>query len=107
MLKEVYPIVLNNHIIADNWDADIGIPDIKVAILWNGPWHYKEMNFSNHSLSQVQNRDKIKIKLFESLGWKVEVFEDRYYIPEKAFEKLVGNGGTAPPSSRYERLASL
>ena len=73
----------------------------------NGPWHYKEMGFSNHSPLQVQNRDKIKINLFQSLGWKVEIFEDRYYTPESAFNKLVGNGGTAPPSNRYERLASL
>jgi hypothetical protein len=75
-----------NHIIADGWDADIVIPDHKIAILWNGPWHYKEMNLKNHSLAQVKNRDKIKTSLFESLGWTVLVFEDRHYTPESAFE---------------------
>ena len=96
---------LSNHIIADNWDADIVLLDQKIAILWNGPWHYKEMNISNHSLQQVQNRDKIKIKLFLSLGWHVYVFEDRYYTPEQAF--VVVRDGTAPPSITYEVTASL
>lgn len=77
-----------NHIIADGWDADIVIPDHKIAILWNGPWHYKEMNLKNHSLAQVQNRDKIKTSLFESLGWTVLVFEDRHYTPESAFKVI-------------------
>lgn len=96
---------LSNHIISDGWDADIVLPDHKIAIMWNGPWHYKQMNISNHSLSQVQNRDRIKIDLFKSLGWKVYVFEDRYYTPEQAF--LVVRDGTAPPSTTYEVAASL
>ena len=93
----IYP----NEIIADGWDADITFPDLKIAILWNGPWHYKEMNMKNHSLKQVQNRDKLKIKLFESLGWKVLIFEDRYYTPESAFEivkEMVGVMGIEPTS---------
>ena len=56
----------------------------------------------NHSLKQVQNRDKIKTKLFKSLGWKVLVFEDRYFTPESAFEiikKMVGDAGSAPTTS--------
>jgi hypothetical protein len=83
--------VRSNYIIEDGWDADIVIYDLKIAILWNGPWHYKEMNMSNHSLSQVQTRDKIKKKLFESSGWTVVIFEDRYYTPSSAFEQLVGD----------------
>ena len=71
------------------WDADIILHDYKIAILWNGPWHYKEMKLKNHSLSQVQNRDKIKTKLFENAGWKVMIFEDRYYSPETAFEEIL------------------
>jgi hypothetical protein len=79
----------SNHIIADGWDADIVLPEHKIAILWNGPWHYTQMPFNNHSLKQVQNRDKIKTNLFESLGWKVLVFEDRTYTPESAFNELI------------------
>ena len=81
--------VEHNKPIFNGWDADIIIYDIKIAILWNGPWHYKEMGLSNHSLLQVQNRDKIKQKEIEALGWKCIIFEDRYYTPEKAFNELV------------------
>lgn len=93
----------NDTSIANGWDADILIHDTKTAILWNGPWHYKEMGFSNHSLSQVQNRDRIKMKKFESVGWKIVIFEDRYFTPETAFLELVAGGGNAPPSEQtYE-----
>jgi len=83
--------VTSNEKLVDGWDADILIYDTKTAILWNGPWHYKEMNFGNHSLKQVQNRDSIKIKLFENEGWKVLIFEDRYHTPQSAFSLLIND----------------
>ncbi len=86
--------VVSNYVISDGWDADIVLLDFKTAILWNGPWHYKEMGLKNHSLKQVQTRDKIKTKLFKDLGWNVYIFEDRYYTPEQAF--VVVRAGTAP-----------
>ena len=89
LCKNKFPTAKSNSIIAEGWDADIVIADKKVAILWNGPWHYRDMKMSNHSLSQVQNRDKIKTELFKSLGWKVIVFEDRYYTPTSAFEIII------------------
>ena len=89
-----FPKSESNLIIADGWDADIVIPDHKIAILWNGPWHYKDMKMKNHSLAQVQTRDKIKTKLFESLGWTVIVYEDRYYTPETAFQDLIKRVGS-------------
>jgi hypothetical protein len=70
LCQSYYSNVLSNHIISDNWDADIVLPDHKLAILWNGPWHYKDMGIKGVSLKQIQNRDAIKTKLFESLGWK-------------------------------------
>lgn len=81
-------VTTNDNSIANGWDADILLHDHKIAVLWNGPWHYKEMGFGNHSLLQVQNRDKIKIKEFQKAGWSVEVFEDRHFTPETAFEML-------------------
>lgn len=45
----------------NGWDADIIIPNIKVAVLWNGKWHYEQIK-KGHSVKQVQNRDKIKLK---------------------------------------------
>lgn len=89
LCKSHFNTVLSNYKIIDNWDADIVIPEYKIAILWNGPWHYKEMHIGNHSLKQVQNRDKIKIKLFNSINWNVFVFEDRHYTPQSAFEHIL------------------
>lgn len=88
LCKKLDKDVKNNIVISDGWDADIVFEDRKIAILWNGPWHYQEMPHKNHSLKQVQNRDKIKADLFQKLGWKVIVFEDRYYSPETAFEEI-------------------
>lgn len=102
--------VSSNTPVAKKWDSDIVLNDHKICIFWNGPWHYREMNCFKHSLKQVKSRDNIKIKLFTSLGWDVLVFEDRTYTPKEAFDiikNLVENGGTAPPSVRYERTASL
>lgn len=80
--------VTHNTQIVAGWDADILLHDYKIAILWNGPWHYKQMPFSNHSLKQVQNRDKIKIKEFSNIGWKVLVYEDRNFTVAQAFADI-------------------
>lgn len=89
--KNYYKIVTHNEQMFDGWDADILIHDTKTAILWNGPWHYRQMPFSGHSLKQVQARDKIKTAIFIKNGWNIIVFEDRFYTPETAFEKLKEN----------------
>lgn len=88
LCESFFQNVSHNKPIANGWDADILLEDHQIAILWNGPWHYKEMSFEKHSLKQVQNRDKIKIKEFENIGWTVLVYEDRYYTPETAFEDI-------------------
>lgn len=89
LLYPLFKRVTHNEPIANGWDADILIYDHKIAILWNGPWHYKEMGHSNHSLKQVRNRDKIKILEFNKIGWKVIAFEDRNYTPESAKIELL------------------
>lgn len=85
-----------NKVIMDGWDIDISIPELKIAIMWNGPWHYKEMKGLNHSLKQVHNRDLIKRRLFKSNGWKVLIFEDRYWSPQLAFSAMVTHLGIEP-----------
>lgn len=93
--------VTHNEPIFNGWDADILIHDTKTAILWNGPWHYKNMPGLKHSLKQVQNRDKIKIKEIETAGWTAVVFEDRFFSPETAFSELVGLLGLEPRTERF------
>lgn len=81
--------VTHNNSIFNGWDADILIHDLKIAILWNGPWHYQTMPVRNHSLAQVQNRDRIKIAEIINHGWAPIVYEDRHFTPITAFNDLL------------------
>lgn len=67
--------VLHNEQMFNGWDADVILPDLKIAVLWNGPWHYKKIT-QKHSLAQVQNRDKLKMKEIESYGYSSYVIQD-------------------------------
>lgn len=81
--------VNHNKVLIDGWDADIIIYDETIAILWNGIWHRKQMPHKNHSISQVQNRDRLKKKTLSEAGWKVLVFEDDQWTPQTAFENIL------------------
>lgn len=72
---EYFKNVLTNVNMFNGWDADIIIPELKIAILWNGIWHHKKIT-KKHSLLQVQNRDKIKIKEIELFGYKPYIIDD-------------------------------
>ena len=67
--------VLHNAVMFNGWDADIIIPSLKVAILWNGPWHYIEIS-KTQKLKQVQNRDKIKLREIINCGYRPYIVED-------------------------------
>ena len=75
LCKEVFSNVLCNESIFNGWDADVIIPDLKVAVLWNGIWHYEKL-FKAHSLIQVQNRDRIKIGEIKKAGYVPYVVRD-------------------------------
>ncbi len=80
-----------NEPIFNGWDSDVIIDDYKLAILWNGNWHYKQIGIK-HSLLQVQNRDKIKIKEIIKFGYEPYIIKDLgKYNPEfvkREFEKI-------------------
>lgn len=75
MCKENFGNVLNNTPMFNGWDADVILPDIKVAVMWNGRWHYEEI-MEGTSLKQIQNRDRIKIKEIEAHGYTPYVIKD-------------------------------
>lgn len=84
-----YEITHNEEVIHKfKYDADIIIRDLKIAILWNGIWHYKELGFTNYSLEEIKKRDNKKIEFFYENGWDVFIFEDHIYNPENAFKIL-------------------
>lgn len=67
--------VLHNETIFNGWDADIILLNYKVAILWNGPWHYYKVT-EKHNLAQVQNRDQIKISEIIKAGFRPYIIKD-------------------------------
>lgn len=67
--------VKTNEPMFNGWDADVVIEDIKVAVLWNGKWHYEKLA-EGHSVKQVHNRDKIKQKEIRKLGYTPYIIKD-------------------------------
>lgn len=87
LCKQRFNQVLHNECIFNGWDADIIIEDLKIAVLWNGPWHYKKIK-ENHSVEQVQNRDKIKINEIKRAGYIPYIIQDmgkynKYFVEEQ------------------------
>lgn len=77
-----------NEPLFDGWDADVLIYDHKIAVLWNGDWHYREMGCYNHNLSQVQTRDAFKSELIKKHGWLLYIVKDTSDKPTKPEEAL-------------------
>lgn len=73
--KNYFKNVQHNKPIFNGWDADVIIEDIKYAILWNGPWHYRKIKYGQ-SIEQIQNRDKIKIKEIVDCGYTPYIIKD-------------------------------
>jgi hypothetical protein len=67
--------ITTNEPYFDGWDADVIIHSKKVAILWNGQWHYKQITKAQ-SLLQVQTRDKIKMSIIEKYGYTPYIIKD-------------------------------
>lgn len=75
LCKDYFSHVDSNELIFNGWDADVIIHDYKIAILWNGAWHYKEIH-RKCSLKQIQNRDKIKTQEIIKYGYIPYVIKD-------------------------------
>lgn len=75
LCEATFENVLTNEPIFDGCDADVILPDLKIAILWNGIWHYQQVR-KNHSVLQVQSRDKIKMKIIKRHGYACYIIKD-------------------------------
>lgn len=73
LIQEKFPDALPNEPMFNGWDADIVIPSKKIAILWNGAWHYKDLL---GGLKKIQNRDKIKYKEIVKKGYMPYIVVD-------------------------------
>ena len=74
-----------NEPIFNGWDADVILPIQKIAILWNGKWHYEKIT-KKHSVQQVQNRDKIKLDEIKNLGYDSYIIKDLGSFDKKFVE---------------------
>lgn len=94
LCEKEFKVVYFNEKMFNGWDADIIIDDYKLAILWNGVWHYKQIT-KKHSLEQVQNRDKIKINEIIKLEYEPYIIKDlgkfNKEFVELEFDKLKKN----------------
>lgn len=75
LCKKHFNNVLSNERMFNGWDADIILPDYKIAILYNGKWHYEEIS-KQVSLIQIQNRDKIKESEIRKCGYIPYIIKD-------------------------------
>jgi hypothetical protein len=75
LCQQKFKIVKTNENLFNGWDADIILFNEKVAIHWNGIWHYEQIS-KKQSLKQVQTRDKFKIENVEKCGYKNYVVKD-------------------------------
>lgn len=74
-LCQEYFTITTNEPYFDGWDADVILHDQKVAILWNGAWHYKQIS-KTQQLTQVQARDRVKTAIINKYGYTPYVIKD-------------------------------
>lgn len=72
---EIYPDTISNKRMFDGWDADIIIPSLKLAIHWNGPWHYKSI-MGDELLERVKLKDQLRYKAIETCGYSNYIIQD-------------------------------
>ena len=53
LCNEKFSNVIHNEQIFNGWDADVILQDLKIAILWNGKWHYEKIT-KNIQLSKFK-----------------------------------------------------
>lgn len=75
LCENYFDNVEHNKPIFNGWDADIILPDIKFAILWNGNVHYKPI-FGEANYNRIINRDKIKLKEINNAGYIPYIIKD-------------------------------
>ena len=75
LCKTIYKDVLCNIPMFNKWDADVILPNEKIAVLWDGIWHHKKCA-KKHSLERTQMKDKIKRHEIENAGYIPYVIND-------------------------------
>ena len=59
----------------NRWDCDVVIPKCRLAVCYNGIWHYQKVA-KTHKLKQVQSRDLIKKSIIHDNGYIQYIVKD-------------------------------
>ena len=107
LCQQVFPNVVTNTPIFDGWDADVILPDLHIAISWNGAWHYKKLRFA-HNLEQVQRRDKFKDEIIKAHGYDHHIIVDmggksKKFVEEK-FEEFLNEYEIELDDAKFEEM---
>ena len=90
--RKIKRLTFNNLHIFNGWDSDVIIEDLKLAVLWNGKWHYEKIT-KKHSVEQVQNRDRIKQEEIVKAGYNFYIIKDMgkadNQFVKKKFEEML------------------
>lgn len=68
-------VIHHDYSIISPYEIDITIPELKIAICWDGIGHFKPI-FGEKNFNKVKNRDKYKRRKFKRIGWFVFVVID-------------------------------
>ena len=97
LCKSIYKDVLTNKPIFNGWDADVILPNEKIAALWNGAWHHRKIGMY-HSLALTQSKDKIRIKEITDVGYTPYIIDDfGWEDPKFVLEKFEEFKAKHPP----------
>lgn len=78
-LHEAYPdwtISENDRTVLNGLELDIYIPEIRLAIEWNGVFHYEPIHGIGH-LDKIMKKDNIKIEKCREIGVELIIICDR------------------------------
>lgn len=87
LVKEIFPNATNNKFIFNGYDADVIIPDLKLAIHWNGIWHYKPVINESH-FKQICKRDLERYQEIEKCGYTNYIIQDLKSVKDYDFVQL-------------------
>lgn len=92
LCTEKFKNVLTNAPIFNGWDADIVIDDYKIAVSWNGQWHYVPIISENY-LNKIQLRDRFRNENIIKCGYKhysvKDMGKENPVFVEQEFQKFL------------------
>lgn len=91
-LAKLFPtlkFIYNDRIVLDGYELDIYIPELKLAIEWNGTVHYQPI-YGEDKLNKIQYRDYQKQLLCQKLDIDLIIISD-YYSKKEIIQESLSN----------------